>query len=78
MPGCDEIRRRLSDAVDDELPPEQRARLERHLTDCPPCGTTYVTLQRTVVVVRSTGQRPAAAPDGLHERIMRAIRGTAT
>jgi putative zinc finger protein len=52
---------RLSEYLDDELPPGQRAELERHLVGCAECSATLAELRRVVArahALESTG--PAA------------------
>lgn len=49
---------RLSEYLDDELPPEERAALELHLRDCPACAGILADLRR--VLVRARGLEDAA------------------
>jgi hypothetical protein len=44
---------RLSEYLDDELPPEERAAVEAHLRHCVPCGAVLADLKR--IVVRAQG-----------------------
>ena len=51
---------RLSDYLDDELPPAERAELEAHLRRCVACGAVLADLRR--IVVRAQGLEDRA-PD---------------
>lgn len=75
---CVALRRRLSEVVDGDAPAGERADLERHLDDCPPCESVERTLERVVVLVRASAEASGAPPAGLHERVMRHVRGAAT
>jgi anti-sigma factor RsiW len=44
-------RRHLSEYVDGELDPEGRARIERHVHDCPSCWRLLATLKRTLAAL---------------------------
>ena len=46
-PTCREVFDLLSDYVDDELAPEKREALARHLGACPPCERFLKTFQKT-------------------------------
>jgi hypothetical protein len=51
---------RLSEYLDDELPPEERAAIEGHLRHCVACGAALADLKRIVVRARSLEDRPPA------------------
>jgi Putative zinc-finger len=53
---------RLSEYLDDELAPGQRAELEAHLASCQECRSTVAALQVVRDRAASLGARPAAAP----------------
>jgi len=57
-------RRRLSDYIDDELPPRARRRLRVHADVCPDCGPTLRSLNRVVHGLRALPDvgRPSIAP----------------
>ena len=44
---CQELVEVVTDYLEDEMPPDQRTRLEAHLPECPFC-TRYVDQMRTV------------------------------
>ena len=49
---------RLSEYLDDELPPEERAAVEAHLRHCVPCGAVLADLKRIVVRAQELPDRP--------------------
>lgn len=52
---------RLSEYLDGELPPADRAAIEAHLERCPECADTLAALRRIVVRARALEDRPPAA-----------------
>ena len=54
----DQFTDRLSDYLDDELPADERATVESHVTGCPECTATLAELRRVVERARSIGPRP--------------------
>lgn len=48
MSICDEVRKRMSDDVDDTLPWFRRALDRFHVTVCPPCRRVHASLHETV------------------------------
>jgi anti-sigma factor (TIGR02949 family) len=62
-PGhCKELLERISRYMDGELPADERARMERHLHDCPECVEVLRGLEHTVDLCREEG-RPDLPPD---------------
>ncbi len=51
---------RLSEYLDDELPPGERAALEAHLRGCPSCRATLAQLERVVARARALDDRAPA------------------
>lgn len=51
---------RLSEYMDDELPPEERAAVEAHLRHCIACGAVLADLKRVVVRAQGLQNRPPA------------------
>ncbi len=45
---CRALVERLSEYLDEELPPDLCARIESHLDDCPPCRAFLESLRNTV------------------------------
>ena len=48
---------RLSEYLDDELPPDERAELEAHLRHCAACGAVLADLKRIVTRARGLDDR---------------------
>ncbi len=46
--NCREVFEQLSAYLDEDLSPEARSEIERHLCDCPPCVEFVNSLRRTV------------------------------
>lgn len=74
--NCRDVRKRLSEYLDDALPPGRRADLEEHVAVCLEC-------QRELQMWRSTRQAVAELPrhraaKGFGDRIMRLVRQEAT
>jgi anti-sigma factor RsiW len=68
---CQEVWRDISDYIDDELDPRQRAALEKHFTECRHCAAV---LQGTCNVIRLyRDERTLAPPRGFHERLHRRL-----
>ena len=64
---CQEVWRDISDYIDDELGPKQRAALEEHFAKCRHCAAV---LEGTCNVIRLyRDERTLAPPRGFHERL---------
>ena len=63
---CREMFARLSEYLDEELPPNLCEQIEDHLGDCPPCEKFLESLRRTVELTRSL------PPDRLPDEVRRA------
>jgi anti-sigma factor RsiW len=64
---CQEVWRDISDYVDDELDPKQRAALEEHFAECRHCAAV---LEGTCNVIRLyRDERVLAPPEGFHDRL---------
>jgi anti-sigma factor RsiW len=66
--------RRMSDYIDAEIDAGDRARLDRHVRDCPECRDLLSSLQSMVSTLGSLPGRPAesvagAVLAGVHERL---------
>ncbi len=72
MMTCRELVEHLLDFVGDELTPEQRDRISKHLCECPPCVTLVETYQITIRLSRQLPRAPL--PARLQERLQQALR----
>lgn len=70
---CDEVLRELQVYLDGELPADQARDIERHLSDCSPCLDRQSFQSRLRTLVRERCGRVEALPEGLADRIRRAI-----
>lgn len=65
---CQEVWRDVSDYIDDELDPKQRAALEEHFAECRHCAAV---LEGTCNVIRLyRDERVLAPPEGFHDRLL--------
>jgi anti-sigma factor RsiW len=70
--SCRELVEIVTDYLEGTLPAEERARVDRHLVDCPGC-TTYIEQMRETV--RLTGRlREEDVPPAAREALLRAFR----
>ena len=53
MPACPAVLALLVDYLEDRLPADVRADLERHLAGCPSCDASLATYRSTVGLLRS-------------------------
>jgi Putative zinc-finger len=64
---CEEVWRDISDYIDDELAPKQRAALDEHFVECRHCTAV---LEGTCNVIRLyRDERVLAPPQGFHHRL---------
>jgi anti-sigma factor (TIGR02949 family) len=68
---CKEFLQELTDYLDSTVDAELRAKLERHITECPNCFVILDTTQKTIKVYK--GVEPQAIPDEVHVRLMKAV-----
>jgi len=57
--SCQEVRERLSELIENELPPEARRVVEEHLIGCPDCRGEQRAIEK---MIRSLGNLPAPEP----------------
>lgn len=65
--SCEEIWRDISDYIDDDLDPDQRAALDQHFVECRHCAALLDGTRNVIALYRD--QRVLAPPDGFHERL---------
>jgi anti-sigma factor RsiW len=65
----------LSNYIDDDVSPELRRELERHLAECRTCQVLYDTTRKTLQIVTNTGsfEVPEALSERLVKRMMNAL-----
>lgn len=71
--SCSQVLERLSDYLDGDLAPAERAQVETHLRGCEGCARFDGQFQATVRALRAELTRSPGLPPGLRERLRRAI-----
>ena len=71
MLTCKDFLRELSEFLDENLDAEVRAKLERHMTECPNCWVIADTTRKTIKIYK--GMDPYPVPKDVEERLMQAI-----
>jgi anti-sigma factor RsiW len=61
----------LSDYLDENLDAEVRAKLEKHITECPNCWVIADTTRKTIKIYK--GMEPYTIPTDVEARLMKAI-----
>jgi len=65
--SCEDVWRDVSDYIDDDLNPIQRAALDRHFAECRHCKALLDGMRNVIALYRD--ERVLAPPDGFHERL---------
>jgi anti-sigma factor RsiW len=68
---CKEFLQELTDYLDEKTDAELRAKLERHITECPNCWVVCDTTKKTIQVFK--GMREHPIPVDVHSRLMAAV-----
>ncbi len=68
---CKEFLQELSDFLDETVDAEVRAKLERHITECPNCWVVADTTKKTIRIYK--GMDPYAIPQDVENRLMAAL-----
>ena len=71
MLTCKEFLSELTDYLDEKTDAEIRAKLERHISECPNCWVVCDTTEKTLKVFKGMELQPI--PSAIHERLMEAI-----
>ncbi len=71
MLTCKDFLRELSEFLDENIDAEIRAKLERHMTECPNCWVIADTTRRTIKIYK--GMDPNPIPKDVEERLMQAL-----
>lgn len=72
---CQALVERITDYLEDALPPDERARVERHLSGCDGC-TAYLAQMHAALRVAAT-LPPERLSDAAGERVVREFRAWA-
>jgi anti-sigma factor RsiW len=68
---CKEFLQELTDYLDEKTDAELRAKLERHITECPNCWVVCDTTKKTIQVFK--GMKEHTISPEVHERLMAAV-----
>jgi anti-sigma factor RsiW len=68
---CKQFLQELSDYLDEDVAPETRQALEKHISECPNCWVIADTTRRTVKVYK--GMDPYPVPAEVESRLMAAL-----
>ena len=71
MLTCKEFLAELNDFLDEKTKVDIRAKLERHLAECPNCWVVCDTTRKTIQVYK--GMSSCAIPEDVHSRLMAAV-----
>jgi len=69
--SCEEVWRDISDYIDEDLDPIQRAALDQHFVECRHCTSLLRGTRNVIGLYRD--QRVLAPPDGFHERLYQGL-----
>jgi anti-sigma factor (TIGR02949 family) len=68
---CKDFLSELSDYLDESIDAELRAKLERHMSECPNCWVVADTTRRTIQIYK--GMEAQAIPEDIQNRLMLAL-----
>jgi anti-sigma factor RsiW len=68
---CKDFLSELSDYLDETIDAESRAKLERHITECPNCWVIADTTRKTIQIYK--GIEPIPIPPDVESRLMSAL-----
>ena len=71
MLTCKDFLHELSEYLDESIDPETRAKLERHITECPNCWVIADTTRKTIQIYK--GMDPYPIPSDVEARLMEAL-----
>lgn len=71
MLTCKDFLNELSDYLDESIDAELRAKLEKHITECPNCWVIADTTRKTIKVYK--GMEAIPIPADVETRLMRAL-----
>ncbi len=68
---CKDFLAELSDYLDERIDAELKAKLERHITECPNCWVIADTTKKTIQIYK--GMEPYPIPTDVENRLMKAL-----
>jgi anti-sigma factor RsiW len=68
---CKDFMRELSDYLDESIELELRARIEKHISECPNCWVIADTTRKTIQIYKGTEPHPL--PRDVQDRLMSAL-----
>ena len=68
---CKQFLQELSDYLDENVDPEVRARLEKHISECPNCYVICDTTKKTIRIYQ--GMDPHPIPQEVEARLIAAL-----
>jgi anti-sigma factor RsiW len=68
---CRDFLAELSDYLDERIDAELRAKLERHISECPNCWVIADTTKKTIRIYK--GMEPVPIPQDVESRLMKAL-----
>jgi anti-sigma factor (TIGR02949 family) len=68
---CKEFVDGISDFIDDDIAPDLRERLQKHISECPNCWVVYDTTKKTIQVFKGMEAQPL--PEDVRSRLMQAV-----
>jgi hypothetical protein len=68
---CKQFLSELTDYLDEKTSLELKAKLQRHITECPNCWVICDTTKKTIQVYK--GMECTAIPEDIHTRLMAAV-----
>ena len=71
MLTCRDFLAELSDYLDERIDAELRAKLERHITECPNCWVIADTTKKTIQIYK--GMEAYPIPQEVESRLMKAL-----
>ena len=71
MLTCKDFLSELSDYLDERIDAELRAKLEKHITECPNCWVIADTTRRTIKIYKGMEAHPV--PEDVQSRLMQAL-----
>lgn len=71
MLTCKDFLRELSDYLDESVDQEVRAKIEKHISECPNCWVIADTTRKTIRIYK--GMDPQPLPADVESRLMRAL-----